>query len=308
MPDDSSRESGQGESEPPAESVPPTETPVLSNATPAADAATATESAQVADDPTATESAPIADDPAATEFAPVADDPAATESLDPVEETEPPPAAPDDEDEETAVSKDGKKTGLAFLRELPILLLIAFGLALLIKTFLVQAFYIPSESMEPTLDVGDRVLVNKVVYHLHSPRRGDIIVFEEPHPGPQPHRNALQALLHWLTQGLGVSASPERDFIKRVIAVPGETLEIKQGTVFVDGRRVTEPYLSQAADRRDYPPTKVPAKNLFVMGDNRTNSNDSRFGLGFIPYDKVVGRAFVIIWPPSHVSLIRRAG
>ena len=217
-----------------------------------------------------------------------------------------PPAAPEGEEDEQVSSKDDKKTGLGFLRELPLLLLIAFGLALLIKTFLVQAFYIPSESMEPTLDVGDRVLVNKVVYHLHSPRRGDIIVFEEPHPGPQPHRNPLQALWHWLTQGLGVSASPERDFIKRVIAVPGETLEIKQGSLFVNGRRLKEPYLSAAADRRDYPPTKVPPTNLFVMGDNRTNSNDSRFGLGFIPYDKVVGRAFVIIWPPSHVSWVRR--
>ncbi|HEX8100101.1 MAG TPA: signal peptidase I [Actinomycetota bacterium] len=276
MPDDSSHQSGLEEPEPAAESaaesVPTTEPPPITNPVSAADAATN------------------------------------TESLDPVVETEPPPAAPDEEEEDRAGSKNGKKTGLAFLKELPILLLIAFGLALLIKTFLVQAFYIPSESMEPTLDVGDRVLVNKVVYHLHTPRTGDIIVFEEPHPGPQPHRNPLQALLHWLTQGLGVSASPERDFIKRVIAVPGQTLEIKQGAVFVDGHRLTEPYLSRAADRRDYPPTKVPPKNLFVMGDNRTNSNDSRFGLGFIPYDKVVGRAFVIIWPPSDVSLIRRPG
>lgn len=211
-------------------------------------------------------------------------------------EEEPPPSE----------QSKAKKTGLAFLRELPILLLIAFGLALLIKTFLVQAFYIPSESMEPSLDVGDRVLVNKVVYHLHPPRRGDIIVFEEPHPGPQPHRNPAQALWRWLTQGLGVSASAERDFIKRVVAVPGETLEIKQGRVFINGRRLSEPYLAAAFDRRDYPPTKVPSNSLFVMGDNRTNSNDSRFGLGFIPYDKVVGRAFILIWPPSHAGFIRR--
>jgi signal peptidase I len=215
--------------------------------------------------------------------------------------------APPEEREETPKDEGEKKrTGLAFLRELPILLLIAFGLALLIKTFLVQAFYIPSESMEPTLDVGDRVLVNKVVYHLHPPRSGDIVVFEEPHPTQQPDRNPLQALWHWLTQGLGVSASPERDFIKRVIAVPGQTLEIKQGDVFVDGQKLNEPYLASTPDRRDYPPTKVPPDNLFVMGDNRMNSNDSRFGLGFIPYDKVVGRAFIIIWPPSHVGLIRR--
>ncbi len=123
---------------------------------------------------------------------------------------------------------------LAFLKELPILLLVAFLLALLIKTFLIQAFYIPSESMEPTLNVGDRVLVNKVVYHLHSPRRGDIIVFSDPHPAPQPRRNPLSAFAHWLTDGLGVTTSPDKDFIKRVIGLPGETIEIHRR-----GRSVT---------------------------------------------------------------------
>ncbi len=219
--------------------------------------------------------------------------------------TEAPPAETGDS---SSAAERAKKTGLAFLRELPVLLLIALGLALLIKTFLVQAFYIPSESMEPSLGVGDRVLVNKVVYHLHPPRRGDVIVFEEPHPTDEPDRNIVEAFWNWLTQGLGVSASPERDFIKRVIAVPGETIEVKGGRVFINGRRLDEPYLSAPADRRDFPPTKVPPENLFVMGDNRTNSNDSRFGLGFIPHDKVVGRAFVVIWPPSRVGVIRRPG
>jgi signal peptidase I len=196
----------------------------------------------------------------------------------------------------------------SFLRELPVLLLIAFVLALLIKSFLVQAFYIPSESMEPTLLIGDRVLVNKVVYHLHPPRRGDIIVFEDPHPAASAHRNALQAFAHWLTQGLGVSSNPEKDFIKRVIALPGETIEIKRGEVFINGKKLAEPYLGVDADLRDFGPVTVPARNLFVMGDNRPNSNDSRFGLKFIPYDKVVGRAFVIIWPPSRIRLIHTVG
>ena len=245
-----------------------------------------------------------------------ADSPREPGSEDPEPAGEPTPSsdtavtteAPPDETAEPSAADKAKKTGLAFLRELPVLLLIALGLALLIKTFLVQAFYIPSESMEPSLGVGDRVLVNKVVYHLHPPRRGDIIVFEEPHPEAEPDRNVLEAFWNWLTQGLGVSASPERDFIKRVIAVPGETIEVKQGRVFINGRQLTEPYLSATVDRRDYPPTKVPRDNLFVMGDNRTNSNDSRFGLGFIPYDKVVGRAFVVIWPPSRTGWIRRPG
>src|SRR5438270_5212302 len=105
-----------------------------------------------------------------------------------------------------------KQGALAFLRELPVLLLVAFVLALLIKTFLVQAFYIPSASMEPTLQIGDRVLVNKVVYHLHDPRRGDVIVFSDPHPVTVEHRNPASAFFHWLTEGLGVQSSAQKDF------------------------------------------------------------------------------------------------
>jgi signal peptidase I len=209
-----------------------------------------------------------------------------------------------DRREERRKRKSRDKRPGSFFRELPVLLFIAFVLALLIKSFLVQAFYIPSESMLPTLKVGDRVLVNKVVYHLHQPRRGDIIVFEDPHPATEPHRGALDSFWHWLTQGLGVSTNPEKDFIKRVIALPGETIEIKHGEVFIDGKKLVEPYLNLPLDVRDYPPTHVPAHNLFVMGDNRIDSNDSRFGLKFIPYDKVVGRAFVIIWPPSRVQWV----
>src|SRR6266516_2090422 len=199
--------------------------------------------------------------------------------------------------------RDRKNKGPgSFLRELPVLLFIAFVLALLIKSFLVQAFYIPSESMDPTLRIGDRVLVNKVVYRFHPPRRGDIIVFEKPHPTNESHRNPLEGFWHWLTQGLGVSANPEKDFIKRVVALPGETIEIKAGQVYIDGKALHEPYLSPIKDVRDYPPTPVGPHMLFVMGDNRTNSNDSRFGLGEIPYGKVIGRAFVIIWPPSRIG------
>ena len=116
------------------------------------------------------------------------------------------------------------KGPLGFLKELPVLLLVAFVLALLIKTFLVQAFYIPSASMENSLLAGDRVLVNKLVYRFHPPRRGDIIVFEEPHPVTEPDRGPFSAFVHWLTEGLGVSSDPEKDFIKRVIALPGETV------------------------------------------------------------------------------------
>lgn len=218
----------------------------------------------------------------------------------PAEEGSTPPGAAGEVDRKGRAKKD--RGPLSFLKELPILLVVAFVLALLIKTFLVQAFYIPSASMENTLEIGDRVLVNKLVYRFHPPRRGDIIVFEEPHPATQPSRSPFSAFIHWLTEGLGVSTNPEKDFIKRVVGLPGETIEVDEGRVFIDGRRLDEPYLNPLKDLSGYGPTKVPADSLFVMGDNRANSNDSRRGLGFIPYDKVVGRAFVIIWPPSRVQ------
>jgi signal peptidase I len=199
--------------------------------------------------------------------------------------------------------KEKKPKGpLSFLRELPVLLLVAFLLALLIKTFLVQAFYIPSASMENTLLIGDRVLVNKLVYRFHDPRRGDVIVFEDPSPTAEAHRNPVSAFIHWLTEGLGVSSNPEKDFIKRVIALPGETIKIDEGRVFIDGKEIREPYLNPQKDPSSFPQTKIPPGKLFVMGDNRANSNDSRRGLGLVPMDKVVGRAFVIIWPPSRLQ------
>jgi signal peptidase I len=201
---------------------------------------------------------------------------------------------------------DTRQRRFGFLRELPVLLVLAFLLALLIKTFVVQAFYIPSQSMEPTLEIGDRVLVNKVVYRLHPPGRGDVIVFEDPNPVAQPDRSPLSSVWHWLIEGLGVSASAERDFIKRVIGLPGDVVEIDpDGAVHVNGVELREPYLSPVQDQRPYGPVTVPRDSLFVMGDNRPNSNDSRFSLGMIPQDRVIGRAFVVIWPPSRVGWLR---
>jgi len=226
---------------------------------------------------------------------------------------DPPAETPTATSTETPTEAEGKTGGkvaakskgpLAFLGELPFLLLIAFLLALLIKTFLLQAFYIPSESMEPTLDVGDRVLVNKVVYHLHPPRRGDIIVFADPNPAPEPHRNPVASFWHWLTEGLGVSTSPEKDFIKRAIGLPGDLVECKQGTVYINGKALREPYI-KVEDDRPCGPFHVPPHSLFVMGDNRLDSKDSRYGLGYIPFDKVIGRAFIKIWPPSRVGWLR---
>jgi signal peptidase I len=189
----------------------------------------------------------------------------------------------------------------SFLRELPILFIVALAVAIVLKTFVVQAFFIPSGSMEPTLEPGDRVLVQKVVY---GPDRGDVIVFSDPQGRPGPDRGIVGGFVHWLSSTLGIERPEHEDFIKRVIGLPGETVELRDGRLFVDGVRIREPYLKGAVDTRDYGPAKVPEGALFVLGDNRLNSNDSRFGLGFVPVDKVVGRAFAIVWPPSRVGWI----
>ena len=192
-----------------------------------------------------------------------------------------------------------KRNALSFLKELPVLIVLAFVLAIVLKTFVVQAFYIPSGSMEPTLMPGDRVLVSKLG---GAPARGDIIVFQDPAPSPGPDRGLVGGALHWLSEGLGVVRPADEDFIKRVIGLPGDTVELQDGRLYVNGARVPEPYLKGPPDRRDFGPITVPPNDLFVLGDNRLNSNDSRFGLGYIPLDRVVGKAFVVVWPPSRMG------
>jgi len=189
---------------------------------------------------------------------------------------------------------------LRFLGELPGLILLAFGLALLIKSTLIQAFWIPTGSMEPTLVPGDRVIVAKVPYYFHDPQRGDIIVFEEPDPAKAPERGVWGSFGHWLGQGLGFTPPDNPDYIKRVIGEPGDVVQGRRGHVYVNGVRIVERYLHQPTD--PFPKTTVPDDELFVMGDNRGNSLDSRFGLGFVPVDRVVGKAIVIIWPFNNVN------
>ena len=187
-----------------------------------------------------------------------------------------------------------------FVGSTPFLVLVALGVAIIVKTFFIQAFYIPSESMVPTLEVGDRVFVNK----LAGVDRGDVIVFESPHDIEGPDRGVVGGFLHWLGEGIGVAHPENEDYIKRVVGLPGETVEIRDNVVYIDGEPLAEPYISKqaAACNGEYPFTKVPDDALFVLGDNRCNSGDSRYGLGFIPVDKVIGQAFVIIWPPSDIG------
>jgi signal peptidase I len=197
-----------------------------------------------------------------------------------------------------------------FFRELPVLILIAFGLALIIKTFLIQAFFIPSESMVPTLLVKDRVLVNKLVYRFREPRRGEIIVFVAERSQAPDTRNFVRKVLDGITEGLGVSQPADKDFIKRIIGLPGETVQVRDGIVTittVGGKtlKLDEPYLAKDKDLSPYGPYTVPPRSYFVMGDNRPNSADSRTRLGPIDRKDIVGKAFVKVWPLGRVGLLR---
>lgn len=205
-----------------------------------------------------------------------------------------------DVDGETARPTKRRHPALTFLGELPGLILMAFALALLIKSTLLQAFWIPTGSMEPTLVPGDRVIVAKVPYYFHDPQRGDVIVFEEPDPAKEPERGVWGAITHWLGQGLGFTPPDDPDYIKRVIGEPGDVVSARDGDVYVNDIRISEPYLHERTAR--FPETTVPEGELFVMGDNRSNSLDSRFSLGFVPIDRVVGKAVWIIWPVENMS------
>ena len=193
-------------------------------------------------------------------------------------------------------------------RELPILLVSALVLAILIKSFFIQAFFIPSPSMEPTLQVGDRILVCRVCLHLQDIHRGDVLVFSDPHPTGS-GRGVIGGFFHWLAQGVGVAQPENPDFVKRVGALPGETWEIHGGTLFIDGKAIDRPYLSPDVDRRSFGPQTVPDGMLLMLGDNPLDSGDSRFpptegGLGYVPLDTVIGKAFVRVWPPSRMGWI----
>ncbi|MDP9019618.1 MAG: signal peptidase I [Actinomycetota bacterium] len=158
----------------------------------------------------------------------------------------------------------------------------ALVVALVVTRFLVQAFFIPSLSMYPALEEGDRVLVNKLSYRLHEINRGDLIVFERP---------------------AEETPGQVKDLIKRVVALEGERIEARGGQVLVDGEPLAEPYLPPGERTTNLEPLVVPEGHVFVMGDNRQDSRDSRF-FGPLPEDLVIGRAFVKVWPVDDLELL----
>ena len=171
-----------------------------------------------------------------------------------------------------------KKGGGAL--EYLVILLVSFALVFgFVRPFVMEAFWIPSGSMIPTLEIGDRVLVNKFIYRFTEPERGDIVVFESVDNG-------------------------EEDLIKRVVGLPGDKIAVRGGKLFVNGEPQKEPYTNKKfPDRSFYARTTVPKDHVFVMGDNRANSADSRV-FGPLPKNNIEGEAFLRFWPPSRIGLL----
>jgi signal peptidase I len=172
--------------------------------------------------------------------------------------------------------REGGSTLLGSLVEVVLIVGAAFILALLIQQFIVKPFYIPSESMEPTLVEGDRVLVNRFIYRFRDPERGDVVVFHPP-------------------------TAPDEDYIKRVVAVSGDSVEVKDGKLYVNGEPQDEPYLAEAFIQGTFPAETVPDGYVFAMGDNRNRSGDSRV-FGPVGLDAILGEGFLIYWPLGKIG------
>ncbi len=208
---------------------------------------------------------------------------------------------------------------LLFLRDVVVIVLIAVTVSLVIKTFFVRSFYIPSASMENTLQVNDRILVDEITPRFGGYSRGDIVVFRDPGgwlpPTISEPRPPIVEAWEWVLSLVGLAAPDSQDhLIKRIIGVPGDHVVCcdAMGRVSVNGVPIDEsPYLKladgkPAPDVKDYDVT-VPPGSLWVLGDNRDRSQDSRYhadepGQGFVPLDNVVGRAFLITWPGAHLG------
>jgi signal peptidase I len=196
-------------------------------------------------------------------------------------------------------SKQPKEKRGSFLLELPGLLLGALLIAVLLKTFVIQPFYIPSESMRETLQIDDRVLVWKPAYQLGEIEHGDVIVFRR---GPDDDLSVPERVVRSVLEALGIQSSGSDDVIKRVIGLPGDTVEIEDNHVIVNGEMLDEPYISEP-EMPDMSELMVAEGGVFVMGDHRCEgcSQDSRV-IGEIPDEDILGQAVFIIWPFDRVG------
>jgi signal peptidase I len=201
------------------------------------------------------------------------------------------------------------------LREFPILVIVALAVSLVIKSFLVQFFYIPSGSMENTLQINDRVAVNKIPFISKNIRRGDVVVFRDPANWlPEPYTNTQSQIIEKIKEGLvlvGVLPNPAKQYlVKRVIGVAGDTIVAKDGVVTINGKNAQEPYIfaGNKPSELDFNIT-VPEGKIWVMGDHRAASADSRYhqddvNNGFVPVSKVTGRVVGIIWPFKNAGTV----
>jgi signal peptidase I len=218
-------------------------------------------------------------------------------------------AGPDDaagrEEETTAGEEDGKQgldrqiTFWQGVREVVVILLLAAIVAIFIQSFIVKAFIVPSSSMSPTLQVGDRIMADRMTYYFRKPKRGDIVVWR--YAPDDPRSQNTTNLFYWpvqqILETLHLAHRGTTPYVKRVIATEGEKFQMKKGQVYIDDKPVNEPYAVK--DYSDFGPVKVPKGMFYGLGDNRPNSRDSRF-FGPIPYRNIIGRVFLRWWPPSR--------
>jgi signal peptidase I len=205
-----------------------------------------------------------------------------------------------------AEDKDPPKSRINSILELIVIVLVAVGLALAIQAFIVKPYKIPSRSMEPTLEVGQRVLVDRIGMHFSEPKIGEIMVF---HPPKDAEQQVCGPTPHMVTPGGAACDAPEPqeasvNFIKRVVAGPGDTLYVKEGHAYVNGKRESDPYITPCGSSSEcnFPtPIKIPAGHWFMMGDNRGESDDSRFW-GPVPTSWIIGQAFFTYWPPDRIG------
>ncbi|HIE43471.1 MAG TPA: signal peptidase I [Candidatus Omnitrophica bacterium] len=226
---------------------------------------------------------------------------------------------------------DRKKNTKSIIREWAQSLIIAFIVAMFIRTFFVQAFRIPTGSMIPTLDIGDHLLVNKLIYKIREPERGEVIVFlypmvkyrcptgkyiydpeiGDPRSRIKPYTPFEKLPDDWVCPECGASKEQfkrlsAKPFIKRLVGMPGETIRISDGRIYINGQPLNDPptitgrrYIAYGAKE-----VHIPLKNYYVLGDNVYNSKDSRYW-GFVPEKNLVGKAMVIYWPPWRIGVIR---